>query len=371
MGAIALEIANGAAGGAEAFVAHVLFRDKDGRLVLPPYADFATNDYGLAIFAVSGGEAAAPALTLHGYTAPEGAAFLDVELRSGRAGMRPLLVRDPILIGGEGVRIIAGSATHPPRMTIDLRDGTQELEIATANGAAAAAKAFAATLHFFDGTGAEIPGPYAGFQNSPRLGSYFYVRGGSQVKPGITRHDLVAPRGAVRLDLVFHPWNHTSSPSLQIGPLRLPVSDNLSGKSKIAAQGTRILETLGIAPPDGDIHGVIGLFGSGLITGLGGRVVNAALPFDSYDRVWAARRPAALVIEVDHLVHCPGWRHALTLRDPAATLELAVMLEKARAGGIRTVLVPPRQRHRFPMLSRVTSLFDLTLTAEEVAARFA
>ncbi|MDO5703567.1 MAG: hypothetical protein Q4G49_00610 [Paracoccus sp. (in: a-proteobacteria)] len=87
-------------------------------------------------------------------------------------------------------------------------------------------------------------------------------------------------------------------------------------------------------------------------------LIQAALPYDSYDRALANHAPDMLVIEADALAQELGWQHALTLRDVSATVELVTMVQKARAAGITAILIRPAAAHRFPLLSRILDAFD-------------
>ena len=108
---------------------------------------------------------------------------------------------------------------------------------------------------------------------------------------------------------------------------------------------------------------IVGIFGAGLGLEEGA----GTLPFDRYDADWDRIQPSHLLIEVDAFSQCLGWEHALTLRDPPATVELATMLQKARAVGIITVLIPPTKGYRYPLLSRVIHLFDRILQPGQTA----
>lgn len=103
---------------------------------------------------------------------------------------------------------------------------------------------------------------------------------------------------------------------------------------------------------------VMGIVSDQTMRLLGQCLIDVDLPFDGHDRALSEHAPRYLVIEVDALAKKFGWRHALTLRDPAATAELATMIQKAHAAGIVTVLIRPAQPHRFPLLSRVADNFD-------------
>ena len=102
----------------------------------------------------------------------------------------------------------------------------------------------------------------------------------------------------------------------------------------------------------------VGIFSERVAERLEARVADRALRFDSYDAGWPQMQPTQLVIEVDALADDEGWKRALTSEDASATLELAAMLRKANNLGIETILVPPLEPHRYPLLSRVRSLFD-------------
>lgn len=103
---------------------------------------------------------------------------------------------------------------------------------------------------------------------------------------------------------------------------------------------------------------VIGIVREGTANQLRHYLIPTDLPFDGYDRILSENAPAYLVIEADALAERFGWQHALTLRDPAATAELALLVQKARAAGIKAILIRPVQVHRFPLLSRVVDIFD-------------
>lgn len=101
------------------------------------------------------------------------------------------------------------------------------------------------------------------------------------------------------------------------------------------------------------------------------QLINVELPFDGYDRALAEGAPDTLVIEANALAQKFGWQHALTLRDPAATVELATMVQKARAAGIKVILIRPQDGHRFPLLSRIVELFDHVVNSpQELTERY-
>lgn len=105
-------------------------------------------------------------------------------------------------------------------------------------------------------------------------------------------------------------------------------------------------------------HDIIGIVGDATSDLLQHRLVQADLTFDGYDRALSEHAVHYLVIETDALARKFGWQNALTLRDPAATVELVTMIQKARAAGIVTILIRPAQVHRFPLLSRIVDIFD-------------
>jgi hypothetical protein len=102
---------------------------------------------------------------------------------------------------------------------------------------------------------------------------------------------------------------------------------------------------------------------------LGDEVVQPNIPFDRYDAVWRERGVTHLVIEVDQLPNAFGWELVFTLRDPAATVEMLVMLQKARQARIFTTLITPAQPHRFPLLSKSRPFFDHESTRSEFTAK--
>lgn len=115
-------------------------------------------------------------------------------------------------------------------------------------------------------------------------------------------------------------------------------------------------------------HGpvIVGIMGEDLRSRLGDRIRGGDLVFDRYDRQWAGTGATHLLLEADRLPLVFGWENAFTLREPAATIEAAAMLQKARQAGIRCVLVEPSSPHLYPLLSRVRPLFDQTLKRDAV-----
>lgn len=119
------------------------------------------------------------------------------------------------------------------------------------------------------------------------------------------------------------------------------------------------------------INGVVvaGIFGDDIRAALGDAVGQASLPYDSYEANWLRLGITHLVIDIDHLSASFGWEHAFTLNDPAATVEMIVMLQKARQSQIETVLVPPTMPYRYPLLSRGRPFFDKELPRSELSVQ--
>ncbi|MFV0492614.1 MAG: hypothetical protein ACK5M4_12425 [Pseudorhodobacter sp.] len=370
-GALALALANGVEGGPGAFAALVHFRDATGALILPPHAGFPEIRHGISGFPVAGGTMEAPAMTAWGWKAPEGAAVMEIELRPGAFAFRPLLVAEPVLTGGRIARQGAGSQQDPPRLRLALKKGAgrQEFTILTANGKPGGEKAFLARLRFLDDQGTEL----AGSEGDAAETGPIPLAGGAAGLPGRTVLGVTPPATAGFLELTLHPGLYGGKPALaslpvvadaQMAMADLPsgpegVQDMLRRNLEMPAQGSRIKDEMARA-----CARVLGIFGPRIARELGDRAIDAALPFDRYDRDWTAQRPGYLLIEAEALAGHFGWEHALTLRDPAATVELATMLERARAKGIRTVLIAPGDVSRFPLLSRLEALFDRILPAD-------
>jgi hypothetical protein len=110
---------------------------------------------------------------------------------------------------------------------------------------------------------------------------------------------------------------------------------------------------------------IVGILGEDLRRAWGSSVFDGALAFDRYDSEWVTHQPTHLVVDADHLAISFGWAGVFTLRDPAATVEMVAMLEKARRRGIRTVLVEPADAYRAPLLSRMRTLFDVALQRDD------
>lgn len=235
---------------------------------------------------------------------------------------------------------------------IPLHSAAGRVVVETLNGQEGGARAFVAVVAFRDARGMLLLPPYPGFDHVPGGLGRFPVAGGTAARPAVTGHAFVAPDGARSLEIELRRGECGERPVVSRAPaVEAPA---LSQHMAYPSQGARIRDR--IAPR------VTGIFGAALGLGDGA----GALPYDRYDAGWqdadrAHPVPSHLVIEVEELSRRFGWEHALTLRDPPATVELAAMLRKARAAGIVTVLVPPAEGHRFPLLSRLLPLFDLTL----------
>lgn len=118
-----------------------------------------------------------------------------------------------------------------------------------------------------------------------------------------------------------------------------------------------------------DLADIVGILTPATIAALDGRVGQGSLPYDGYDVALVQMMPKHLVIEAAAFADRFGWEHALTLSDPAATVELAAMAMKARAARINCVLVYDNTDHRYPLASRITDLFDHVLTDSRDLAR--
>jgi hypothetical protein len=363
-GVLVIGVANGLAAGERAFMAAIAFRDSSGLLILPPYQGFEQGGGGRVMLPVAGGTVTEPATTKHGFVVPSGAKFIEVDLRSGGCQERP------VVSFGPAVEPVAVHTEPGPVFQIAMTGEAVQVSIAAANGGGGK-KAFLAAVRFFDTSRRKLPPPYEGFASSPVLGPYFYVAGGREGKPAITKRTMTPPPGAVVMEMELRPWSSREAIVLSSDPVvkrstsaatvtmanppKLP-SGFLQQKISTPSQGARIRSMM--VPP---AQRIVGVFSVGL--GLEGDC--NILPFDRYDADWERTKPSHLLIEVDALSQYPGWEHALTLRDPPATVELATMLQKARAIGIVTVLVPPSQLFRYPLLSRVVHFFDRVLQPGE------
>jgi len=273
-----------------------------------------------------------------------------------------------------------------------LRDGVHLLSLSgragvarlsLANGHEGGAKAFVAAVRFLGENGSPILPPYEGFAGSDRFPAYFYVKGGKADAPSAITYPFAAPSEAAAMEIELHPWHAKEKPRLAAAPAL--VSDEPGEPRRRAAgkppraqpqgNGSDALAAHFAAPPlgsqiaervDGGRIRIVGIVGNDLRCKLERQLADAALPFDGYDRDWDRIEPSHLVVDTDWLPNAFGWEGAMTLRDPAATVEMAVMLEKAGAAGIRTVLVQPQEPHRYPLLSRIAHLFDLTVRSDDV-----
>lgn len=369
-GAITLAVSNGR-NLPEAFTAVVYFRDAEGRMMFPPYAGFESVGSGLSGFLIGGGEPEHPATTTYAYSAPEGAAEMEIEIRGRDYVGRPSIAQGPNLVAGSAAFENAGSSAANPKLYLPISTATRALSVALTNGRTGSTKAFIARPTFYDCEGQRLAQPYEGFSYTTELGGFVYLNGGSASLPARTTLPFLPPEGAVRLELEILPWNYHGKAALASIPAASGVSvasallaasgrdqrvDQLTQAVALAATGTRIAERLATVP-----QRVVGIFSAELAAQLGDKSALRSLPFDGYDQLWQSLRPSHLVIEAEALGETFGWEHALTLRDPAATAELAVLLERARHLGIRTLLVSPRDISRFPLLSRVQELFDRVL----------
>lgn len=365
-GQITLQVVNGKAQGPEAFVARVGFRDAEGVLILPPYPGFSQLLDGFCGFYVAGGTPEAPGLTRYGFGAPPGARQIEIELRRNRCPEQPRVSAGPDLV--------SAAHTTPPTQIYQLAmaDDVVALKLAVANGKAAGKKAFVACVRFLDIQRDEIPPPHAGFTHSLTLGSYVYLPGGTRSAPALVKHPFRPPHGAVTMEIKLRTWDMKEPIALSGTPGVIHSRAAAQADKAAPAEPADYLNLHLASPPMGSqilatavaARRITGIMGDALRAGLGERAASAPLPFDRYDLAWGTPVPGYLVIEPGALAQNPGWEHALTLRDPPATVELAVMLRKARAAGIRTVLVSPRETSRFPLLSRVAGLFDVTLPPE-------
>jgi hypothetical protein len=374
-----LSLANGGPSG-KAFVAFVQFRNADGDLILPPYEGFSQSPRGMAYFYVAGGEAQKPVATTRPFTPPQGAATLHLELRPWEFRERPRLSAAPQLIGNDGNagEFVSRAGVHQLAVT----SRTRGIAVSLANGHEGGDKAFVVAVRFLGDSGYLIHPPYQGFAVSERYAAYFYAKGGKADAPSATTHPFAAPPGATMMELELHPWCAKERPALASTPKLVsevpgeprrrqeasPRPDSPPGGSDAIAMhlGTQPMGSQIAERVESGRTRIIGIVGDSVLKALGAGVVQTRLPYDGYDKDWDRIEPSHLVIDVAQLDVTFGWEHALTLRDPAATVEMAVMLQKARRAGIRTVLVEPEQPHRYPLLSRVAHLFDVKLKPDEL-----
>lgn len=368
-GRITLRTVNGQAQGTEAFVARVGFRDDDGMLILPPYADFGQLLHGFSGFYVSGGSPDAPALTQHDFVAPAEARTIEIEVRRNKCPEPPQVATGPDLV-----------ATRAPLPTapiyqMAMTEDVTAIEVEVINGQPAGKKAFIGCVRFFDEKRDEILPPHSGFARSPVLGSYFYLPGGTRTTPARMKREFTPPRNAVTMEVKLCCWDMREPIALSAPP-RVARRANVATPAAGAASENYLGIHISSAPMGSQILSqtvtadrVVGIMGETLRQALGDRAAQANLPFDRYETAWGTPVPGTLLIEAEALSQAPGWEHALTLRDPPATVELAAMLHKARAAGIKTVLVVPHDSHRFPMVSHVAALFDEQHTPEALLAQ--
>lgn len=144
-------------------------------------------------------------------------------------------------------------------------------------------------------------------------------------------------------------------------------SDLLRKRIEESPVGTRIIRQATLHGTSADRLRLVGVIGADITATWGNTVKDAGLAYDRWDSDWRTLEPTHLVIDTDELARQPGWSHVFSLRDPAATVEAAVMLHKARRQDIVTVLVEPSRPHRFPLLSRARPLFDVVLERGDVA----
>lgn len=376
MSAVMLSLANGGLVGKEAFVAFVRFRAEDNSLILPPYEGFSHSPRGAAYFLVSGGEAAAPVATTHSFMPPLGAAIMEIELRPEKFGDRPRLAAEPCLINGDRPR--AAEIANPNTHRLSVSDNISAVTMTLANGGSKEKKAFVASVGFFDGNGNLIQSPYEGFAQSSTFGAYFYVEGGSAAAPISTTHVFTPPAEAATMEIELRPWRFKGQAQFANNPATVPKKtyklppqqhqqarekvDTLSANLASATIGTQIIRYI-----DSGKITIVGIVGDELHNAWRERIADPALSFDGYDNDWNRIAPTHLVVEVDQLPQRFGWETALTLRDPATTVEMAIMLQKARKAGIATVLISPVESYRFPLLSRVVDFFDLALEPSDTA----
>lgn len=363
-------------------MAFVQFRDVDGGLILPPYEGFSQSPRGKPYFYVAGGEDQKPVATTRPFTPPPGAGTMHIELRPWEFRERPRLAVEPRLIGKDGTAGAFASRAGVHRLTVNSR--TRGLTVAFANGHQGGDKAFVVAVRFLDEGGYMILPPYDGFAVSDRFPAYFYAKGGKAGATSATTYPFAVPPGATVMELELHPWRSKEKPVLASAPALVSEVPGEPRRRQVATtsprpqsqpNGSDAIEMHFATPPMGSQIAervesgrtrIIGIVGDSVLKALGAGVVQASLPYDGYDRDWDRIQPSHLVIDVAQLPVTFGWENALTLRDPAATVEMAVMLQKARRAGIRTVLVEPEQPHRYPLLSRVAHLFDVKLKPDEL-----
>lgn len=365
--AVMLSLANGRSGGKKAFAAIVRFRDRNDSLIAPPYEGFDHSARVGAYFYVAGGDADTPTVTTHPFTAPTEAATMEIKLLPWTFEDRPQLASEPKAIG----------ELH----SFPVSPSTTAVTLSAANGRSGGKKAFAAFVRFRDRAGSMIAPPYDGLEFS-NAGAYFYVAGGDADAPAVTMRPFLTPANAVTMEIEVLPWHFKQDAQLAAAPVPVYYLPGEPRRMQDTVQQTDRSDALAMhltSPATGSLIAdrventrikVVGILGERLRDELGERVATYALPFDSYDKDWAHVAPTHLVIDATHLQHAFGWEHALTLRDPAATVELAVMLEKARQAGIATVLISPTESHRYPLLSRVADMFDVILDERDSVTAF-
>lgn len=346
-GLLEVSLANGGSG--SAFVAHVGFRDKRGALIRPPYSGFDLSETGLGAVPLVGGAGARPGTTRFSFVAPEGARYLTLEIRDTGVGEQPRLLRPPQVLGDD----LAGFGSE---FRLPMGPDVTGISLQVANGSEAGGRAFAAKVAFLDVRGREVTPSAGSFARSQVLGPFFYVGGGSVDSPVTTVQRFLPPSGAAQLKLELVPWAAKTEILLKDLPhveRRESTQEGVVTSAYRESQGARIADHV----KDSRVIAA-GIFGEGLRVQLAehGRILDA--PFDSYDSGWRLTPPTHLVVEVDQLSARRGWRHALTLRDAQASVELATMVERARAlGAICILLLSQEHGYRFPLVSKIASVF--------------
>ena len=169
---------------------------------------------------------------------------------------------------------------------------------------------------------------------------------------------------AIKPQIVSAPQSHKRPPLNLPTSLQRAALDSLQKALEEPPIGSTVVANIDTRKP-----AVSGIMGGEIQAKLGEDVVQPNLPFDRYDAVWQEQGVTHLVIEVDQLPKAFGWEQVFTLRDPAATVEMLVMLQKARMARISTILVTPSQPHRFPLLSKARPFFDHEFTRSELMSK--
>lgn len=384
---IGLEVnaTNGPAGDRKAFVAAVRFRDVRGSEIDAVDGSLYRSKVFGSFFYVSSGDETGGATTRALFETPPGASTLTVTVHPWThsaplefvAPPRPIVSESLELATRPMSRVAESAIGRGSYYVLPLGVGEHLLSVTMNNGGPREKRAFIAKVRFFNIVGEKVEPDVGTFASSARAGSFFYVSGGSQKVPTVSRHRFRPPAGATVLELRILPWKSRTTPDVSGHPF---LTTDRPGADAVSTLGRKdVIEQRAETPPvrsriarmvEEENPSLVGVFDDEFadrcaVPGWGD------MSIDNYEHEWDSRNATHVVIKVTTLSTRLGWANTLTLREGQSTIELATMALRAKSAGLSTVLVLPEDLQPYPLLSRVTRLFSIVADESSVLEHFA